>query len=127
MDRIIMNGMRFFGHHGVLAHERELGQIFVVDMELGLDLEPAGKSDDLSHTVSYAEVFQLVEAVVTGPHMNLIEAVAQEIASRVLENFGPVQEVRVTLKKPSAPVQGLFEYMAADITRRRDRQKVVGN
>ncbi|MFZ5650563.1 MAG: dihydroneopterin aldolase [Bacillota bacterium] len=117
MDKIIMKGMRFFGHHGVLAHEREQGQIFVVDMELGLDLEPAGKSDDLSHTVSYAEVFDLVEEVVTGPPMNLIEAVAREIASRVLTRFGQVQEVGVMLKKPSAPVQGLFEYMAAEITR----------
>ncbi|MFZ5646098.1 MAG: dihydroneopterin aldolase [Bacillota bacterium] len=119
MDKIIMKGMRFYGHHGVLDHEREEGQLFVVDMDLYLDLEPAGKTDDLNHTVSYAEVFELVEEVVTGPPMNLIEAVAHKIASRVMKRFGQVREVRVTLKKPSAPVQGLFEYMAAEITRSR--------
>lgn len=119
MDRIIMKGMRFYGHHGVLAQEKDLGQIFEVDMDLYLDLDPAGKSDDLNHTVSYAEVFQLVEEVVAGPPMNLIEAVAWKISSLVLERFKPVQEVKVTLKKPSAPVQGIFEYMAVDITRSR--------
>lgn len=119
MDKIIMKGMRFYGHHGVLAHEREIGQIFVVDMELCLDLEPAGISDDLGYTVSYAEVFELVEEVVTGPPMNLIEAVARKIAGCVLERFEMVQEVGVKLKKPSAPVQGMFEYMAAEVIRSR--------
>ncbi|KJS03815.1 MAG: dienelactone hydrolase [Peptococcaceae bacterium BRH_c4a] len=122
MDKIIMKGMRFYGHHGVLPHERELGQIFEVDLELSLDLGPAGHMDDLSLTVSYADVFGLAEELVTGSPMNLIEAVAQRIADGVLEKFTPVRAVRVVLKKPSAPVQGVFDYMAAEITRVRDRR-----
>ncbi|HBV99306.1 MAG: dienelactone hydrolase [Peptococcaceae bacterium BICA1-7] len=119
MDSIIMKGMRFFGHHGVLAEEREQGQVFVVDLQLFMDLKPAGDSDDLGLTVSYAEVFEAVEEVVSGKPFNLIEALAERVAGVVLERFQPVREVKVTLKKPQAPIQGAFEYMAAEITRSR--------
>lgn len=119
MDSIILKGMRFFGHHGLLAEERKQGQVFVVDLELLLDLKPAGDTDNIDLTVNYAEVFGVVEEVVTGEPMNLIEALAERVAGKVLERFGRVLEVKVTLKKPQAPIQGAFEYMAAEITRSR--------
>ncbi|MFZ5642706.1 MAG: dihydroneopterin aldolase [Bacillota bacterium] len=119
MDKIIMKGMRFYSHHGILPHERKLGQIFVVDVELFLDLSFAGKTDNLDLSVSYAEVFEKVEGVVAGDPMNLIEAVAEKIAGTILDNFSKVQEVRVIVQKPSAPVQGAFEYMAVEIVRKR--------
>lgn len=119
MDKIIMKGMRFFGRHGVLPQEKELGQVFVVDLELSLDLGEAGEKDDLSLSVSYAEVFGLVEEVVTGEPFDLIEAVAHRIAGRVLDSFPPVERVTVTVKKPSAPVQGQFDHMAVEIFRER--------
>lgn len=119
MDKIIMNGMRFFGYHGVLAEEREQGQLFMVDLELSLDLKPAGDTDNLELTVSYADVFESVGEVVTGAPRNLIEAVAESVANNVLEKFKPVREVKVTLKKPQAPIQGAFEYMAVEIVRTR--------
>lgn len=119
MDKILMKGMRFFGHHGVLPQERELGQFFEVDVDISLDLEAAGKKDDLNLTVSYADVFGLVEEVVTGEPCSLIEALAHRVADGVLENYSLVQAVRVTVKKPSAPIRGAFEYMAAEITRNR--------
>ncbi|MCL6610481.1 MAG: dihydroneopterin aldolase [Peptococcaceae bacterium] len=119
MDKIIMKGMRFFGRHGVLPQERELGQVFEVDLEIYLDLEAAGATDDMNFTVSYADVFGLVEEVVAGRSCRLIEAVAGNIASLVLERFSRVKKVKVKVKKPSAPVQGLFEYMAVEITRSR--------
>lgn len=122
MDSIIMKGMRFFGHHGVLAREKEQGQVFVVDLELFLDLKPAGDTDNLELTVSYAEVFDVVEEVVAGEPMNLIEAVAEQVAGKVLEKFRRVREVKVTLQKPQAPIQGAFEYMAVKIIRTRQGQ-----
>ncbi|GBF32121.1 dihydroneopterin aldolase [Desulfocucumis palustris] len=118
MDKIILSGMKFFGRHGVLPQERELGQKFEVDLELCLDLAPAGKNDELDSTVSYAEVFAVVERVVTGPPMKLIEAVAERVAGGVLESF-PIESVRVRIKKPGAPVPGCFDYMAVEIERRK--------
>ena len=55
-DRILLNGLHFYARHGALAAERELGQRFLVDLELSVDARPAGRSDDLSLTVDYAAV-----------------------------------------------------------------------
>src|SRR4028118_708550 len=101
-DRIIIEGMVFFGHHGVLPAERELGQPFVVDVELWLDLRPAGLSDDLAKTVDYGEVYRLAKQVVEGEPADLTETVAERIANATLEEHPPVEVVRVTPEQPAA-------------------------
>lgn len=119
MDKIILQGMEFYGYHGALPEERSLGQRFIVDLELELDLRPAGESDELEHTINYARVFELVESVVSGGPRRLIESVAQDIAAAVLEEF-PVAATTVRVKKPQAPVPGRFAWMAVEIRRTRD-------
>ncbi|MCL6447900.1 MAG: dihydroneopterin aldolase [Armatimonadetes bacterium] len=120
MDKIVLKGMEFYGRHGVLPRERELGQRFIVDVEIFLDLTEAGRSDDLSRTIDYAKVFRLVEEIVTGPPRQLLEAVAEDIAAAVLERF-PAAEAVVRVKKPAAPLPGRFEYAAVEIKRARER------
>lgn len=118
-DRIVVEGMAFFGHHGVNPPERELGQRFDVDVALTLDLAPAGRSDDLAQTVSYAHVYKAVRAVVEGEPRQLLEVVAEEIAQRVLA-LGPIEEVWVRVNKPAAPIKdAVFSRVAVEITRRR--------
>ncbi|WP_041285080.1 dihydroneopterin aldolase [Desulfoscipio gibsoniae] len=119
-----MSSMSFFGYHGVLPQERELGQQFVVDVELQLDLRAAGEKDDPDKTVSYADVYEVVRRVVTGEPSKLIEAVAEQIAGEVLQQFA-VQQVLVRVKKPAAPVPGQFSYMAVEIVRSRAKA-VIG-
>lgn len=119
MDKIIMQGMKFFGQHGVLHQEKELGQRFEVDLVLELDLAEAAQRDNLAATVSYADVYRVVEEIVTGPPFHLIETVAGAIARAVLDGFAPVQAVTVRIKKPGAPVPGIFDYVAVEISRRR--------
>ncbi len=104
-DRILLKGMVFFGYHGVHRAERELGQRFVVDLELTKDLREAGLSDDLARTVDYAAVYGVAREVVEGEPANLIETVAERLASALLERF-PVEAVRVRVWKPWAPVKG---------------------
>ncbi|NPV74198.1 MAG: dihydroneopterin aldolase [Pelotomaculum sp.] len=116
MDKLIIEGMEFYGYHGVLPEERALGQRFVVDVELYLDLRPAGESDSLEHTVNYAGVFELVRSIVCGRPYRLIESVAEAIASAVLDRF-QVAEAVVRVKKPFAPVPGRFSWMAVEIRR----------
>lgn len=118
-DRIILSGMEFYGYHGVLPAERELGQRFVVDVELALDLAEAGRQDDPAATVDYAEVFRLVEKVVGGPPRKLLEKVAEDIAAAILGSF-PVEEVVVRVKKPSPPLRGSLACAAVEIKRRRN-------
>jgi dihydroneopterin aldolase len=116
LDKIIMHDMAFYGYHGVLPQERELGQKFVVDVELYLDLRAAGVHDDPQMTVSYADAYQVVQREVTGRPCKLIEALAERIAARLLEVFA-LREVLVRVKKPAAPVPGHFGYMGVEIRR----------
>lgn len=111
-----MNGMEFYGYHGVMPQERELGQVFVVDVELYLDLRAAGLSDDPQMTVSYADAYEVVHHAVTNQPCKLIESLAERIATRLLEGF-PLREVLVRVKKPAAPVAGHFSYMGVEIKR----------
>jgi dihydroneopterin aldolase len=92
--------MTFIGRHGVLPEERALGQRFVVDVTMECDTAAAGASDDLTQTVDYASVYDVVLGVVTGPARNLIEAVAEEIASAVLRSQPRLLAVTVRVAKP---------------------------
>ncbi len=118
-DRILLTGMEFYGYHGCLSEERRTGQTFLVDLEMYLDLQPAGDSDALEDTVNYAEVFEEVRRIVEGEPRKLIESVAEAISRRLLENFPKLERVRVTLHKPSAPIEGKFRDAAVSIERGR--------
>ena len=119
MDRIFLRGMRFMACHGVLPHEREVPQPFEVDVEMGLDLRAAGESDDLDDTVNYAKVYDVVSTVLTVTRKYLIEAIAEEIADDLLRDFDSLRWVRVTVHKPTAPIDGIFSDVGVTILRRR--------
>jgi 7,8-dihydroneopterin aldolase/epimerase/oxygenase len=120
-DRILLEGMVFHGRHGTLHAERELGQPFVVDVELRLNLRPAGLSDDLSQTVDYGEVHRRALEIVEGPPVNLTETVAERIAAAVLEDHATVEAVRVKVAKPHVRLDGtVLAGSAVEILRRRD-------
>jgi dihydroneopterin aldolase len=119
-DRILLEGMVFHGRHGTLPAERELGQPFVVDVELRLDLRPAGLSDDLARTVDYGEVHQRAREIVEGEPVNLTETLAERIATAVLEDHPSVNAVRVKVAKPHVRLEGtVLAGSAIDILRRR--------
>ncbi|APX31518.1 dihydroneopterin aldolase [Brachybacterium sp. P6-10-X1] len=106
LDRIEVTGIRAWGHHGVLAAEKELGQQFVVDVTLHLWTAPAGRADDLSRTVNYAEVAAAVADEIRGGPHDLVETLAESIATRILTGVGRplVRRVGVRVHKPAAPV-----------------------
>lgn len=118
-DAIQLEGMVFFGFHGVNPAEKDAGQRFVVDLEVHRDLRAAGLSDDLADTVSYAHLYRLVKEIVEGPGSNLLERVAETIAQRVLDEY-QVDAVRVRVKKPEAPIKGSdLRHAAVEIFRER--------
>ncbi len=117
-DRIVLAGLRFFGYHGALSEERARGQEFIVDVEVEADLTAAGRSDALEDTVDYREVYEAARIVVTGAPRQLLEAVAEEIAGRVLALERAVA-VTVRVRKPRAPLPGPVDYSAVEVRRRR--------
>ncbi|MEW6182816.1 MAG: dihydroneopterin aldolase [Bacillota bacterium] len=117
MDKIFLKGMAFFARHGVLQAEQEVGQRFLVDVTLYLDLSPAGAADDMDKTIDYLTVYRKVEEVVCGRSVRLLETLAESIAASVLKSF-VVHEVCVRVEKPGAPLPGCFESVGVEIFRR---------
>lgn len=115
-DRIVLSGLRFYGHHGVFPEETRLGQTFLVDVEMYLDLAPAGQTDDLTRSVDYGQVYQTVREIVEGPPFQLIEALAEAIAARVISP--PVREAVIRVHKPQAPIPGTFADVFVEVRRR---------
>lgn len=122
-DRVELSNMVFQGCHGVLELERARAQPFEVDVEIHLDLRPAGLADDLSKTVDYRDVFEICRSVIEGPSRLLIEALAEEIAQKLLARSEPLgaAEVVVRVRKPNAPLPGRLDHAAVEITRSRER------
>ena len=118
MDRIGLEGMVFYGYHGDREEERRLGQRFVVDVEMGLDLTRPGASDRLEDTVDYGEAYRLVKAVMEGPSHHLLESLAEAIAQGLLAAL-PTQEVRVRVSKPNVPIKGPLQRAWVEVVRQR--------
>ena len=123
-DQIILKGVSARGFHGVLDPEKRDGQPFVVDVHLTLDLSRAGRTDDLSATVNYAEVASAVVARITGPSFDLIERLAEVIADDVLR-FPLVDTVEVVVHKPEAPVGHPFTDVEVRIRRSNGPRAVI--
>ncbi len=117
-DRILLDAMVFEGTHGVLPEEHLAPQPFEVDVELALNLQPAGLSDDLEQTIDYAQVYETCRQIVESTRFNLLEAIAEAIAHELLAGF-PVQEVTVRVRKPKVRLGGPLRNAGVEIRRRR--------
>jgi dihydroneopterin aldolase len=117
-DELAVTGIECLGHHGVFEAERRDGQVFVVDLVLGVDARPAAASDDLRDTVDYGSLVTSVKATVETDPVDLIETLVHRIADVCLRQ-GRVEWCRVTVHKPDAPIDATFSDVALTITRTR--------
>jgi len=117
-DELAVLGIECYGHHGVFEFEKREGQVFVIDLVLGIDTAPAAASDDLRDTVDYGSLVASVKAAVETDPVDLIETLAQRIADVCLRN-DQVADVEVTVHKPHAPIQATFDDVALTINRSR--------
>lgn len=117
-DELSVTGIECYAHHGVFDFERREGQVFVVDLVLGIDTRPAAASDDLVDTVNYGTLVADVKAAVERDPVDLIETVAQRITDVCLLD-SRVEWARVTLHKPDAPIDATYSDVALTITRTR--------
>ncbi len=112
-----MQGMAFFGRHGVFPAERELGARFTVDVELAGDLTAAGSSDRLEDTINYVRAYELVREVIEGEPCHLLEAVADRVARRLL-TLERVERATVRVHK-RPPLEGEFRNFGVEVSRAR--------
>ncbi|KAA1428291.1 dihydroneopterin aldolase [Nocardioides antri] len=117
-DELSVVGIECWGHHGVFEHERRDGQVFVIDLTLGVDTAPAAASDDLRDTVDYGSLVDEVTAAVAREPVDLIETLATRIAGVCLLD-ARVEWARVTVHKPDAPIDATFADVRLTITRHR--------
>ena len=120
-DKIKIDRIKIFAHHGVLASEKEQGQYFYVSIQLDVNLKRVGASDNIADTVNYAEVTELAEKIFTDSTYDTIEAAADGITIAILSNYDKVKSVTVKVSKPDAPIDADFEDVSVELIRSRHR------
>ena len=118
-DTIFITGVVVHARHGVMEHETEVGQRFVIDLELFSDLSDASRSDRLADTVSYSQVVSTATAAFRNANYKLLERAAGAIADAILAAFPRIRAVKVTVHKPHAPIAEIFEDVGVVLTRNR--------
>ena len=120
-DKISITGIKAFGFHGVLDHERKNGQDFIADIEFTYKTDKAIKTDDIKFAIDYGLVAQLVKSLIEGTPQNLIEKLADDIAKSLLKSF-KIDSVKVVLHKPHAPVDMKFSDISVSVERKKWKQ-----
>ncbi len=118
-DKIRLNSMLFYAHHGALAEERSIGQVFEVDVEVCGNFARNEGSDDLHWTVDYTLFYRAVSELFNSQNFHLLETCANAIALELLKRFEPVQETTVRVRKPHVPMGGVLKHVEVEVTRRR--------
>ena len=102
-----------------MEHEAEVGQRFVIDLELSTDLSESSRTDKLADTVSYADVVKAATAAFADKNYRLLERAAGAVADAILGAFPRIGAVKVTVHKPHAPIPAIFHDVGVTITRSR--------
>jgi len=118
-DTIFIKGLLMHARHGVMEHEAEVGQRFVIDLELFIDLANSSRTDKLADTVSYSDVVTSASQAFKGQNYYLLERAAGAVADAVLRDFAKVEAVKVTIHKPHAPIAAIFDDVGVVILRKR--------
>ena len=118
-DTIFITGVVIHARHGVMDHETEVGQRFVIDLELFTDLQESSRTDRLADTVSYSNVVATASAAFKNTNYKLLERAAGAVADAILASFLRIRAVKVTVHKPHAPIAEIFEDVGVVLTRGR--------
>jgi dihydroneopterin aldolase len=119
-DTIFITGVLIHARHGLLEHETEVGQRFVIDLELFTDLSESSRTDRLADTVSYSNVVATATAAFKDVNYKLLERAAGAVADAILAAFPRIRAVKVTVHKPHAPIAAIFDDVGVILTRNRN-------
>jgi dihydroneopterin aldolase len=116
---IFIHGLVIHAQHGVMKHETEVGQRFVIDLELSTDMSESSRTDRLVDTVSYSNVVATASAAFKNANYKLLERAAGAVADAVLAAFPRISTITVTVHKPHAPIAAIFDDVGVTLTRNR--------
>lgn len=118
MDQLIIKDLELFGYHGVNPEEKVMGQKFIVEAKISLDLSEAGETDSLDSAINYAQLCHELQDEFNQTKHDLIERAATVLCNYILTHYPQVVEVDLTLKKPWAPIHLPIDYPAIRLIRR---------
>lgn len=121
MDRIKIQELKVFAHHGVFDFEKEKGQNFFVNVTLFLSLQRAGRTDALEETINYAAVCDDIVKEMQEKTYDLIETAAEAVCVFLLNKYPLLQQVDLEIRKPEAPLDADFSSVSVCISRKRHR------
>jgi dihydroneopterin aldolase len=119
MDTVFVEGLTVYAYHGASDEEREIGRQYRVDVWIGYDASEAAASDSLDCAIDYGRVCTLAATVLREAGRRLVEAVAYDLADRLLAEFPASQHVRVKLTKLQPPVGLVASGAGVEISRSR--------
>lgn len=117
MDKIEIRRLEIFANHGVFPEENVLGQKFVISATLYTDTRKAGLTDELTASIHYGEVSQMITEFTKNHTFKLLEALAENLCQMLLETVPHLQKITLRIEKPWAPVGLPLDTVAVEITR----------
>lgn len=114
MDKIILKNYQITSCHGCNPEEKITPQRFVFTAEIFYDFSEAAKFDNLTKTISYSDVKKALKSFCENNCFDLIETLATRSAELLLKKY-PAKKVILTVKKPDAPMSGVFDYVAVEV------------
>lgn len=117
MDKIYIKDLEIFANHGYFQEEKNLGQKFVLTLEVELDLTKASSEDSLNDTVHYGILCEEIEKEFTKTSYDLIETAAEKLINFIMEKHSSIKKVSLELKKPWAPIKNIVDYVAIKMER----------
>ena len=122
MDRIRIKNLKIPARHGVYEFEKEKDGIFELDINLHLPLSKAGKSDRLEDTINYEDIISTVTKAFTEKQYALVEAAAQSVCDRLLNDF-KIDKITIRVRKPHAPIDADFETVEVQLNRKNEENE----
>lgn len=117
MDQITIENLELFCNHGVFPEENVLGQKFLVSAVLYTDTRKAGRTDEILDSIHYGEICHRIKEIMENNTFQLLERAAEVICEELLLGYPLLKQIKLTIKKPWAPIGLSLETVAVEITR----------
>lgn len=118
MSKITLQNMEFHAYHGCMEHEKTLGNTFYVNLSMELNTLQAESTDELTHTLNYQEVYDVVKHEMNIPS-KLIEHVSRRIADALFSQFNQIDKLNLKLTKMNPPLGAKVESVCIEIEKTR--------
>ena len=112
---LFIDNLEVFANHGLFEEENKLGQKFIFDIECELNYKKAMFSDEMTDSISYADIAEVVVKTATTNTFNLLERLAGEILKNIFTEFPQIENINLKINKPGAPIKFHFEKCGVEV------------